>query len=110
MNEYITSEMVAVQLSRAIKLLLDWAEQGHQRNQTPPAKVESPARKAPEIEPLLKASDVSKILNISRSTAYQLMKKNEIPTVKFGGNTIRVRLKDLEKFINNRGLYDAPEV
>lgn len=47
---------------------------------------------------LLKAKDIAKRLNISRSLAYQLMLREEIPTVRFGG-TVRVRDCDLDDFI-----------
>lgn len=49
-------------------------------------------------EPLLKATEVAKILNVSRAYAYQLMHRREIPTVKIGGAR-RVRLEDLKRYI-----------
>jgi len=48
---------------------------------------------------LLKAVDVARMLSISRSMAYQLMQRNEIPTVRIGRAT-RVRPQDLERFIS----------
>ena len=47
---------------------------------------------------LLKGNDIAKILNISRSKAYQLMQRGEIPTVKIG-HSVRVEPKDLQNFI-----------
>lgn len=47
---------------------------------------------------LLKAEDVARVLNISRTAAYRLM-RGELPAVKFGGTTVRVRQSDLEAFI-----------
>lgn len=47
---------------------------------------------------LLKASDIARILNISKAFAYQLMQKGDIPTVKIGGAR-RVRPEDLERYI-----------
>ena len=47
---------------------------------------------------LLKAADIARILNISKSFAYQLMNRNELRSVHIG-NTRRVRFSDLEKFI-----------
>ena len=47
---------------------------------------------------LLTAGEVAKILKISKSKAYQLMKTKEIPSVTMG-RTVRVRTRDLEKFI-----------
>ena len=47
---------------------------------------------------LLTAGEVAKILKISKSKAYLLMKTKEIPCVTIG-RTVRVRLHDLKKFI-----------
>lgn len=47
---------------------------------------------------LLKATDVAKHLSISRSKAYQLMLRGDIPTVRFDGS-VRVRERDLEEFV-----------
>ena len=50
---------------------------------------------------LLKGNDVAKILDISRTFAYQLMRQGKIPTVRLG-RCVRVREKDLKEFIDNR--------
>ncbi len=47
---------------------------------------------------LLKATEVAKLLNISRSLAYQLMQRGDLPTVRFGG-IVRVRASDLDEYI-----------
>jgi excisionase family DNA binding protein len=47
---------------------------------------------------MLKAREVAKRLNISRSLAYQLMTIGEIPTVRFN-RSVRVRASDLDEFI-----------
>jgi|APSaa5957512622_1039677.scaffolds.fasta_scaffold281669_1 excisionase family DNA binding protein len=47
---------------------------------------------------LLKATEIAEILNISRAFAYRLMKQGVIPVVHIG-NARRVRLGDLESFI-----------
>lgn len=47
---------------------------------------------------LLRANEVASRLSISRSLAYQLMLRGDIPTVRFGG-TVRVRDCDLEEYI-----------
>ncbi len=47
---------------------------------------------------LLKASEVAKLFNISRSLAYQLMQRGDVPTVRFGG-IVRVRASDLDEYI-----------
>jgi excisionase family DNA binding protein len=57
---------------------------------------------------LLKAKDISLILNISRSYAYLLMQSGELPTVRLG-RSIRVRPQDLEVFIE-RNIHHNIEV
>jgi len=47
---------------------------------------------------LLKASEVAKLFNISRSLAYQLMQRGDVPAVRFGG-IVRVRASDLDEYI-----------
>ena len=49
-------------------------------------------------EPLLKANDVARRLNVSRAFAYQLMKRGDIPTVEIKAAR-RVRNSDLENYI-----------
>ena len=51
-----------------------------------------------QADPLLMGDDVARILNISRSFAFQLMQRGEIPTVRLG-RSVRVRPADLERFI-----------
>ncbi len=48
---------------------------------------------------LLRANEVAQQLNISRSLAYQLMQRGEIPTVRFG-SSVRVRECDLKEYMN----------
>lgn len=50
---------------------------------------------------LLKAGDVASILNISRSKAFSMMSRGEIPVVRFGGS-VRVEAEDLELFIKQQ--------
>ena len=47
---------------------------------------------------LLNAHEVSKILGLATSTVYLLIKRKELPCVRFG-RSVRVRSEDLEKFI-----------
>lgn len=47
---------------------------------------------------LLKSSDIARLLNISRSFAYQLMQSGELPTVRVG-HSVRVRPRDLVEYI-----------
>jgi len=51
---------------------------------------------------LLTARDVANILNIGQSTAYQLMNRDELPSIRIG-RSVRVRPEDLEKFIEEKG-------
>lgn len=53
----------------------------------------------PGIEKLLKASEVARILNISRSFAYLLMQSGNIPVVRVG-HSVRVRPSDLRNYIS----------
>lgn len=48
---------------------------------------------------LLKLSQVAERLQISRTQAYRLAATGEIPSVRFGRATVRVRPEDLEWFI-----------
>ncbi len=54
-----------------------------------------------EEDRLLKSDEVAEKLCVSRSFAYQLMKRGDINTVRIG-KTVRVRPEDLEEYINNR--------
>ena len=47
---------------------------------------------------LLRASDVANTLNVSRSFAYELLETGQLPTVRMG-RALRVRVQDLEAFI-----------
>jgi len=59
-------------------------------------------------ENLLKGGEVAEILHVSRSFAYLLMSRGEIPTVRFG-NAVRVRPEDLERYIHERSIKDLKE-
>lgn len=52
----------------------------------------------PKIPILLKAADVARVLNCSKTEAYRLMER-EIPTVRYGKSIVRVRPVDLQAFI-----------
>ena len=47
---------------------------------------------------LLNATEVAQILNVSKSFAYQLIRKGQIATVRLG-RSVRVRPEDLVAFI-----------
>ena len=53
-----------------------------------------------QINTLLNAKDVAKIVKISRSMTYDLMQRGEIPTVRVG-KCRRVRPEDLVKYIES---------
>jgi excisionase family DNA binding protein len=60
------------------------------------------------IENLLKGGQVAKILHVSPSFAYLLMKRGDIPTVRIG-KLIRVRQADLERYIQERSFKKLKE-
>jgi len=49
-------------------------------------------------EKLLNPADVAEILQVSRASAYKMLKEGAIPTVRFG-KSIRVKREDLEVYI-----------
>ncbi len=49
-------------------------------------------------ETLLRMSEVARILNISRTTAYELAQRGELPVVRFG-KSVRMLKSELVKFI-----------
>ncbi len=53
-----------------------------------------------EKDQLLKASDIAKILNISRAMAYRLMQMGEIRTISIG-TAKRVRIQDLSLYVES---------
>ena len=50
---------------------------------------------------LLKGDDIAKVLGISRSLAYRLIRSGEIQSIKFG-RVVRVPQKALDQFIQSR--------
>ena len=54
---------------------------------------------------LLKSEEVAEILQVSRAHAYVLMKRGEIPCVRIG-KIVRVRLEDLEQYINEKAVQN----
>jgi len=58
------------------------------------------------IDRLLKAEEVADVLSISRSKAYMMMRRKEIPTITIGKN-VRVSKEDLEYFISKNRSYNG---
>jgi excisionase family DNA binding protein len=58
---------------------------------------------------LLSGEDVATYLNVSKSYAYLLMRKRQIPFVHFG-RTVRVRPEDLLLFIQKNLVVDNEEL
>lgn len=52
------------------------------------------------ISKLLNAHQVAEILGVSRTQAYRLM-ETELPSVRFGERTVRVRPEDLQQYIES---------
>ena len=50
-------------------------------------------------ERLLKADEVSRILNISRALTYRLLQRGDIPVVRIN-HAVRVKPSDLDDYIN----------
>ena len=50
---------------------------------------------------LLKSGEVAEILQVSKAHAYVLMKRGVIPSIRIG-KIVRVRLEDLERYINEK--------
>ena len=59
-------------------------------------------------ENLLKGGEVAKKLHVSRSFAYLLMRRGDIPTVRIG-IAVRVRPEDLERYIHERSFKKSKE-
>ena len=49
-------------------------------------------------EQLMKPAEIAELLQVSRSLVYKLLKRGEIPTVRFD-SAIRVKREDLERYI-----------
>ncbi len=49
---------------------------------------------------LLKAGQVAEILGVSKTQVYRLL-ATELPCVRFGQNTLRIRQADLDKYISD---------
>lgn len=58
-----------------------------------------------ETQKLLTGEQVAQRLDVSRSKAYQMMNRKEIPTIKIG-KCVRVRNEDLEDFILTHRVTD----
>lgn len=104
MNNRVTSEEVANQFAKAIQLLLEWARQEMLAPSQPRLMKSTPDRKhkndqiPPDTRRLLKAKEVADILQVSRSMAYRMMQREEIPTVRVC-SAVRVKQSDLEEYI-----------
>ena len=104
MNNRITSDEVANQFAKAIQLLLEWARpemftsSQFRTGKSVSEKDRDDDQVLLEPEKLLKAKEVAEILQVSRSLAYQMISRGEIPTIRFG-STVRVQHSDLDVFI-----------
>jgi excisionase family DNA binding protein len=81
MNNRITRGEVAKQFFIAIQLLIEWIEQGEDLIE----KINIHSFEENSLETrLLTAPDVARVLNISKSKAYCLIQRGEIPSVRIG--------------------------
>lgn len=55
-----------------------------------------------ELPTSLKASDVSKFLNVSQRYAYEIMERSDFPTVRFGKNAKRVMRDDFLAWVEKQ--------
>jgi len=55
---------------------------------------------------LLRSDEVAEVLQISRSMAYALMKRGDIPTVRIG-TSVRVRPEDLDRYIKDNVIQNG---
>jgi len=55
---------------------------------------------------LLNAQDVAAALNMGLSTVYLLVERGELPSIRIG-RSVRIRLQDLEKFIESKAQMQA---
>ena len=55
---------------------------------------------------LLNAQDVATALNMGLSTVYLLVERGELPSIRIG-RFVRIRLEDLEKFIESKAQRQA---
>lgn len=49
-------------------------------------------------EQLLRATDIARVLNISRAMAYRLMNRGEIPVIRIS-HAVRVKMSDLQEYV-----------
>jgi excisionase family DNA binding protein len=104
MNDRITSDEVANQLAKAIQLMLEWTRQEILvSSQVRIGKSVSEGdhdngQISPKAGKLLKIKEVAEKLQVSRSFAYQMIRRGEIPTIHFG-SAVRVQQSDLDVFI-----------
>ena len=76
-----------------------------QKKQTQNTPDNNPKKYAPK--QLLRAAEVSKVLDISKPEAYKLFRDGEIPTVRIG-RLVRVKILDLENFIEKNATNKGP--
>jgi excisionase family DNA binding protein len=55
---------------------------------------------------LLNAQEVAAALNMGLSTVYMLVERGELPSIRIG-RSVRIRLEDLEKFIESKAQRQA---
>jgi len=59
-----------------------------------------------QVQKLLKATEVAKILNVSRALAYRLMQRGDIPVIRVN-HAVRVKPVDLQAFIDNNRIGEG---
>jgi len=59
-------------------------------------------------EPLLDPHEVSRILHVSRSYVYQILRRGDLPGLRLG-SALRVHPADLEAYIRRKRLHPASD-
>ena len=55
----------------------------------------------PQLDPIMTVSEMAKYLKISRSKAYAMVARKEIPHIRIGKN-VRIRVTDLVKWLETQ--------
>ncbi len=97
MKEQVAAEDVAQQFEKAILILLNWAESREISSKF--SGVEEPREEFGKLR-LLRVEEVAEILAISKTHAYQLIRRGDIGSLRLG-RSVRVRMEDINSLIEN---------
>lgn len=103
-----------VSLSRDVSDLLGWLDQAPAGTLVLAAQIAERVRSLPvagghpepvtaDSEPLLTADQVAAWLQVDRQRVYRMARDGRLQCVRIGGNTVRFRRQDVEKWLQRRG-------